>query len=51
LDERLVKTLARAWRWPKLMDGDVYTSITGDGAGHRGVFDGQPLYGAARPAA
>jgi hypothetical protein len=24
----LVKALARAWRWQKLLDDDVYTSVT-----------------------
>jgi hypothetical protein len=27
-DGTLVKALARAWRWQKLLDHDVYTSVT-----------------------
>ena len=27
-DGTLVKALARAWRWQKLLDDDVYTSVT-----------------------
>jgi hypothetical protein len=27
-DETLAKALARAWRWQKLLDGGVYTSVS-----------------------
>jgi K+ transporter len=42
LDERLVETLARAWRWPQLMDGDVYTSITEMARGTAVFLTGNP---------
>jgi hypothetical protein len=28
LDERLVKTLAHAWRWQQMLDEGVYTSVS-----------------------
>jgi hypothetical protein len=24
----LVKTLAQAWRWQRMLDGDIYTSVS-----------------------